>query len=130
MNGRLFFLIFYTVFLQIFSYLFNYRSLRNLKSFFIWYGFGTLHIVFYFLLKDNPIYARASGVLLNTVLLLLIFQVLRIISLKVQHQELVIPTRGGKDLLDNRAITFLDFVLFMIYMGSLGGLTVLTVSAK
>jgi len=121
------FLIFYAIFPQIFSYLFNYTSLRNLKSFFIWYGFGTLHIVFYFLVKNNGIYDNASGLLLNTVILLLIYQVLRIISIKVQHQELVLPARDGKDLFDNRSVTFLDFVLFMVYMGSLGGLTMLAI---
>jgi len=121
------FLIFYTIFPQIFSYFFNYVSLRNLKSFFIWFGFGTLHIVFYFLVKDNAIYDTGRALLLNTVILLLIYQVLRIISLKVQHQELVLPARGGKDIFDNRSATLVDFVLLMIYLGSLWGLTVLDV---
>ncbi len=124
------FLMLYTISPQICSYAFNYGSLRNLKSFFIWYGFGTLHIIFYFLLRNNDVYGGASGTLLNTVILLLIYQVLRMISLKVQHQELAVPTRSGKDLLDNRDITFLDFVLIVVYMGCFLGLTVLAVSVK
>lgn len=74
----------------------------------------------FFQLKDNPELQNPRGHsatgLRNTIILLLLFQILRIISLKIQKQELVAPTRGSAtDLFDERKITFTDFFLFTIY---------------
>lgn len=55
----------------------------------------------------------------NTILLLLLFQVLRFISAKTQGQELVCPSKGSRtDIFDERKATFIDFVLFVIYIGT------------
>jgi hypothetical protein len=122
------FLIFYVTSLQLLNYLLNYTLLRNLRSYFIWCVFGIIHICLYFFLRSSHFYDGARGLLLNTIVLLFLYQILRIISLKIQKQELAMPTKDYKDLFGNRQVTFLDFVLFMIYYGSFYGLTILAVS--
>ncbi|WP_121810491.1 hypothetical protein [Mucilaginibacter kameinonensis] len=121
-------LIFYTVPLQLFNYFLNYVSLRNLKTFLIWCGFGAVHICLFFLLKNNTVYNGARGVLLNTTILLFLYQGLRITSRKIQGQELGMPTNQYKDLFDNRDITVWDFIFFAIYFGSFGYLSVFAMS--
>ena len=60
----------------------------------------------------------ATG-LRNTILLLLLFQVLRFISVSTQGQELVCPSKGSRtDLFDERKVTFIDFFLFVVYIGT------------
>ncbi|HEX8019022.1 hypothetical protein [Mucilaginibacter sp.] len=121
-------LFFYVLPLQMFNYLLNYVSLRNLKTFLIWCGFGAVHICLFFLFKNNTVYNGARGLLLNTTILLLLYQGLRIASRKIQKQELGMPTNDYKDLFDNRNITFLDFIFFVIYWGSFGYLTLFALS--
>jgi hypothetical protein len=69
---------------------------------------------------------NVSGFLAITIVLLLLFQALRIISVKLQKWELVAPTKGGgKDLFDNRIVSVWDYIFFVIYMSSWFGLVVL-----
>jgi len=113
----------YTIGTHFFLYLFNYKSLRNLTVYFFWLVVGFIHLYFYFQLKDNTnlFFARghsATG-LRNTLILLLLYQLLRFLSAKTQHQELVSPTRGGgTDLFDDRKVTFVDYTFFVVYVGS------------
>jgi hypothetical protein len=81
------------------------------------------HLLLYFQLKDNPelqnVRGHAATGLRNTIILLLLYQVLRIISVNTQKQELVAPTRGGTtDIFEGRRITFIDFVLFTVYFAT------------
>jgi hypothetical protein len=72
---------------------------------------------------------NAANILLNTVILLLLFQLLRYLSLKIQHREFVAPAHGGgPDLFENKKLTFADFVIFVIYTGSWFGLCMLSLS--
>jgi hypothetical protein len=108
---------------HLFLYMANYKSLRNLTVYFYWFAIGLLHLYLYFQLKDIPeLHHRpqhsAVG-LRNTLPLLLLFQVLRFISARTQGQELVCPSSGSKtDLFDERNITLIDFILFVIYIGT------------
>lgn len=116
-------LLFYTLGTQLLLYLLNYKSLRNLTVYLIWICFALVHLYLYFQLKDNPelmnFRGHAATGLRNTVILLLLYQVLRIISLNTQRQELVAPTRGGTtDIFEGRKITFVDFLLFAIYFAT------------
>ena len=113
-------LLFYTLGTQLLLYLLNYKSLRNLSVFFIWIFISLLHLFAYLQLKDNPelqnVRGHAAMGLRNTIILLLLYQILRIISLKTQRQELVAPTRGGTtDIFEGRKLTIVDYVLFVIY---------------
>jgi len=123
----------YIVLTQLLMYFFLYTSLRNFRSYLIWCGFGLVHIVLYFVFKWIPgVYTQKgnpSTGLVNTLVLLLLFQLLRYISRKVQHREFVAPAKGGgPDLIENKKVTFTDFMIFVIYMGSWFGLTVLALS--
>jgi len=108
---------------QFFLYFLNYKSLRNLTVYFLWVLIGILHLFIYFQFKDNPLLQNVRGHsatgLRNTIILLLLFQVLRFVSAKTQGLELVCPSKGSKtDLFDERQVTFIDFVLFVIYIGT------------
>ena len=116
-------IFFYGLGTQFFLYLFNYKSLRNLTVYVFWVLIGLLHLFLYFQLKDNPVLQNVRGnsatVLRNTIILLLLFQVLRFVSAKTQGVELVCPSKGFKDdMFNDRPLTFIDCVLFIIYIGA------------
>lgn len=101
-------------------YVFCYRSLRNLTVFLIWLFIGLFHLYLYFILKGDQTLQLFRGhsatPLKNTVWLLILFQVLRFLSAKLQGQELVAPSKGGTtDLFDERRVNWLDFTFFFIY---------------
>lgn len=113
----------YTFGTQLFLYGLNYKSLRNLTVYFFWIGIGVIHLLFYFQLKDNQLLKNFHGHsptgLRNTLILLLLFQILRFISARTQGMELVSPSRGStRDIFDDRRITLLDFIFFVVYVGS------------
>tara|TARA_B110000285_G_scaffold135171_1_gene151466 strand:- start:681 stop:899 length:219 start_codon:yes stop_codon:yes gene_type:complete len=60
---------------------------------------------------------NASQGLKNTVVMLVLFQVLRFVSLKIQNLELVPADRSGFNDLDERIISMADYILFFIYFG-------------
>lgn len=113
-------LLFYSLGTQLLLYLFCYKSLRNLSVFLIWIFIAIIHFFVYVQLKDIPelqnVRGHASTGLRNTIILLLLFQILRIVSVKTQKQELVAPTVGGKtDMFEGRTVTLVDFALFAVY---------------
>jgi hypothetical protein len=118
-QGKLLFL--YTITTHLFLYYFNYKSLRNLTVYLFWFAFGMIHLYTYFQLKDvealEGVNAHSATGLRNTVVLLILFQILRMISAYVQGQELVpVSAYGGIDFSDFRRPTIIDFMLFNIYM--------------
>jgi hypothetical protein len=121
-------LLFYTIATHLFIYVFNYKSLRNLLVYVVWFLFGSDHFVAYVILEQGYSLEteQAGDALLNlrnTIILLVVFQVLRIISLKIQHQELVAPDRGGRiDIFEERSVNWLDYILFVIYIVCVFGL--------
>lgn len=109
---------------QFFLYGLNYKSLRNLLVYIFWIVIGLIHLFFYFQLKDVAMFQRPGGHiaigLRNTIIMLSFFQVLRFISLKIQGQELVCPSKYSRtDTFDDREVTQVDFFLFFIYVGML-----------
>ncbi len=106
---------------SMFLYGFCYRSLRNLTVYFIWIIIALIHFFIYLQIKDEPALAgrggHASLTFRNIILMLLLFQVLRFINIKVQNQELVAPSRGAQtDLFDERKVNVADFISFFIYI--------------
>jgi len=129
-SGKEGILIAYAIGTQLSLYFGLYTSLRNLKSYLIWCFFGLLHLLVYFLTKSDQSLEMARGnasiILINTIPLLILFQVLRYISLELQHREFVAPAHGGgKDLFENKKVTFVDFIIFIIYIGVCVGLFIL-----
>jgi hypothetical protein len=107
-----------------FLYMFNYKSLRNLRVYFIWVGFGLIHLFIYFKLKDfdylQNVRGHASTGLRNTILLLILYQILRFFSAKTQGQELVAPAKGATtDIFDERRVTIIDFFAFAVYIAAM-----------
>lgn len=126
-------IIMYAVLSQLGIYFGLYTSLRNFKAYLLWLGFGLVHLMLFLCFRGNPTIemyrGNATNVLLNTIILLLLFQLLRYLSLKIQHREFVAPAHGGGlDLFENKKMTFADFVIFVIYMGSWFGLCILSIS--
>ncbi|PSR52512.1 hypothetical protein AHMF7605_02720 [Adhaeribacter arboris] len=113
-------LFWYPLGTQVFFYFLNYKSLRNLTVYFIWFFFSLIHFYIYLQLITIPLLegvkVHAAIGLRNTALLLILFQILRFISTKVQGKELVCPSRGGTDILEERNVTLVDFALFVIYL--------------
>ncbi len=91
-----------------------------------WLGIGVVHFIFYIKLKLNPSLEMVNGHsatgLRNTIILLVLFQVLRILSLNIQKQEFVAVSKGRYDLFDERRVNILDFIIFVIYFSSSMGL--------
>ena len=128
-------LITYVVLTQLGIYFFLYGALRNFKLYLIWCGFGVLHVIMYLLFRGNPkldmVKGNPSSGLLNTIILLLLFQVLRFLSIKIQIREFVAPSKGGNyDIVYNVKVSNTDKILFLIYMGSWFGLSYLALLAK
>ena len=100
-------------------YLFLYVSLRNLKTFLIWIGISLFHLFlyFHFYRTSAPVASKFSLMpLRNTTILLVIFQLLRWTFLKIKKVNLVMPSRSGKDLFEERVPGFLDFLWLLFYM--------------
>ncbi len=116
-------LLFYTLGTQLLLYLLNYKSLRNLTVYLIWIVIALAHLFFYFQLNDSPelqnVRGHAATGLRNTIIVLLLYQVLRIVSVNTQKQELVAPTRGGTtDIFEGRKLTLIDYLLFVVYFAT------------
>ena len=84
-------------------------------------------MVILFLLKNDPSLemarGHASSSLKYTIILLIEFQILRFVSLRLQHREFVAPAKGGgKDLFEDKNLTIADYMVFVIYKGSWFGL--------
>ena len=114
-------LLSYIIGTHLFLYFFNYKSLRNFKVFLIWFGFGIIHLIIFFKLKEanslQNLSEYATSGFGNTIPLLILFQILRIVNLKIQGQELVATnTMMATDLFDNRMPNALDFFSLIIYL--------------
>ncbi|MET3979361.1 hypothetical protein ABIB62_001947 [Mucilaginibacter sp. UYP25] len=121
-------LSFYANVTCLFIYLFNYKSLRNLSVYLVWLIFGIYQFCAYLYLRNDDSLimkqgGNAASGLRNVIISIVLFQVLRILSLNIQNQELVAPTRGGvTDVFGERPLTSVDYVFFLIYMGCFLGL--------
>jgi hypothetical protein len=121
-NSNRVLLLGYTLGTQLFLYLLNYASLRNFSVYLTWFIFSAGHLYLYYQLKDKLSLLNVRGHsaigFRNTIILLVLFQFLRFISIWVQKQELVVPVKGGgTDIFDGREITIIDYILFIIYLG-------------
>jgi hypothetical protein len=72
------------------------------------------------------VHGTALSGLLNTIPLLMLFQLLRYLSFAIQHREFVAPSRGSTtDLFENKKITLADYTIFIIYILACAGLFVI-----
>ena len=86
--------------------------------------------MFFLLIKDNvDLYFKkghAGNGLNYTIIAILLIQILRYLSLRIQQKELVCPDRSGIDMFDNRKTNFFDFIFFLFYLLSFVGFIVMT----
>lgn len=108
------YILIYSIATHLIIYFFNYRSLRNFGVYLIWFCIGLFHFYLYVQLNFSH---NAIG-LRNTIIMLLLFQILRIASLNIQKQEFLAVSKSKYDLFNERRINFLDFIIFIIYFGS------------
>jgi len=114
-------IFFYGFGTQFFLYLFQYRALRNFNYFLIWLGIGFVQFCIFIVLKRTPefilVHSNTIFGLRSTLITLLLFQLLRFISLKIQGKELIAPPKGTTpDFYDSRKGTTIDFVCFIIFL--------------
>lgn len=124
---------FYVVSPQLALFFFFYVSLRNFKFYLIWVGFGLLHAILFLIFKYKPVLKVFLGnpplIFFNTLISLLLFQLLRYLSLSIQHREFVVPARGGgNDFIENRKPTATDYLILAIYLASWCGLNIFSLS--
>lgn len=96
--------------------------MRNLKVYIFCCTIGILHLFLYYLLKENAsLLGLKNNVVIslrNTIILLILFQILRFVSLKTQKQELVGVGRNNKDVHSTREITRIDIILEVTYIAT------------
>ncbi len=80
----------------------------------MWFGFSMLQIIIYYKHGLNEVDWPAIRGLRNFWVYLLLFQILRWLSLRFQKKEFVALGKSQTDLYDNRRITTFDCLLFVI----------------
>ncbi len=106
-------IVFYSFGLYFFTLFFNYGALRNLNLWLIWMGFSIIQIGIYYKHGLNNTDWPAINGLRNFWIFLIIFQVLRWLSIKLQNKDFVTIGRTQTDFFDDRKITFWDRILFI-----------------
>lgn len=101
---------------------FDYRALRKLNYFCFWLLVGIIQFVIYLNIKDNPTYALVNGHAANgfrtTLILLIGFQFVRLLSFEIQGVDFVMPQKSGKmDMFNEREFTNVDIVLSFLLFG-------------
>ena len=102
-------------------YVLSYKSLRNIKMFAIWIGFGLIHLFLFSQLIDNTDLMfktkHAAHGLQFTIYFIILFQIIRVTHLRLLNYELV--SLGGygatRDLWENRKIKLPDTICFFTY---------------
>jgi len=106
-------IVFYSFGLYFITLFFNYKALRNLNVWIIWFGIASLQIgIYYKHGLDNTDWPAIHG-LRNFWIFLIAFQFLRWLSFKLQKKEFVTIAKMRRDLYDNRKFTFWDRILYI-----------------
>ena len=104
-------IVFYSFGIYFVTLFFNYKALRNLNVWLIWFGLSLIQIAIYYRHGlDNTDWPAIRG-LRNFWAFLILFQLFRWISLKIQRKEFVSVSKSKTDVFDNRKFTLWDLVL-------------------
>lgn len=101
---------------------FDYRALRKLNYYSIWFVIGVIHFLIYLKIKDNSAYAfvkgHAASGFKTTSILLLFLQFIRFLSFEVQGMDYVSPSKSSKmDLFNEREFTKWDILFSFVLFG-------------
>ncbi|KAA9338573.1 hypothetical protein F0P96_07010 [Hymenobacter busanensis] len=107
-------LLVYTLGTQFWFLLFGFRQLRNITLYLTWCCWGLAHLLAYFALNHTSGY---EGPLRNTLVLLLLFQGLRYLSLRLRQVDFIPAVGKPPWYVDGRRATGVDFLLTHLYMG-------------
>ena len=106
-------IVFYSFGLYLVTLVFNYKALRNLNVWLIWFGIALIQIGIYYKHGLNNTDWPAIRGLRNFWIFLITFQILRWLSLKLQKKEFVTIARMRRDLYDDRKFTLWDGILYL-----------------
>jgi hypothetical protein len=102
-----------------------YRNLRNLKYYVFWTIIGIIQVIVYFIARDNPdfLFPRMTGLNSLKALLpvLIIFQILRQMSLKVYKREIIISLHHRISMYEEeekRKMTWMEVLFSLILLAS------------
>lgn len=114
-------LIFYTFLTHFYLIAFDYRAIRKIKYFCFWLLVGIVHFVIYLKINENTTYAFVNGTAANgfrtTLLLLLFFQFVRLLSFEVQGVDYVLPQRHSRmDMFEEREYTNWDHLFTFLLL--------------
>ena len=112
-------IVFYSFGLYFFTLFFNYGHLRNINLWIIWFGLSVIQIMIYYKHGLDDTNWPAIRGLRNFWLYLILFQILRWLSLRLQEKEFITLSRTQKDLHDDREFKFWDFILFIPAIASI-----------
>jgi hypothetical protein len=114
--------MYYTFLTHFWLISFDYRALRKLNYYSIWFVIGIIHFIIYLKIKDNSAYAFVKGHAADgfrtTLILLLFFQFVRFLSFEVQGMDYVFPPKSGKmDMYNEREYTKWDILFTFVLFG-------------
>ena len=121
-NPDIYILMSYTFLTHFWLIGFDYRALRKLNYYCFWLLIGIIHFIIYIKIKDNSAYdfvnGHASDGFKVTLILLLFFQIIRLISFEVQGMDYVSPSKSGKmDMFNEREYTKWDILFTLVLFG-------------
>ena len=105
----------YLIVTQLGLYFGQYRAIRNVYVHAFWFMVGIAHLVTAYYIAHNPALSGVCGLLTNTLATVILLQLLRFASLKLQGKELVAADKGSFDMFKERKITWTDRLLFFVY---------------
>lgn len=101
---------------QLVLIVFQYRAIRNMNMYLFWLVVGIGHATAAYFIKDVSLFQFPAGhisvTMANSLVLVLLLQVLRFFSLKLQRREFITP----KDIHNERKVTWVDYVCTFSYM--------------
>ncbi|MCH2235610.1 MAG: hypothetical protein MK078_15320 [Crocinitomicaceae bacterium] len=109
----------YTLLTQMTIYGVFYRSLRYLKFNLYWLLIAFLHAVAYYFLKDDP-YLQSDKIdvtidLLFTGAFVLLFNLLRLVTVLIMRSEFETNFAYGSSLFDERKLNVGEWIAFVVY---------------
>lgn len=112
---------------QMVLYAVLYKSLRSALAWILWLFVGGFHLYLYFQMRNDffsGIYSyHATVPLRNTMILLVLFQLLRMASFNMQGRDLIGSWyRDKRDIYDAYIASNHDVILLLIYYGVMFGL--------
>lgn len=117
---------FYGFFTQMIIYQILYPTIRNFGVYIFWILVGLAHLILFFYLQNidlNSTDFYNTRIFRNSIIMILVLQIFRIVSLNLTGQEFIAPLKlMREDLYGERNRNFLDLIFLFVYYGLMIGL--------